>query len=132
ETDIVRHIVKEKSIISCIRNHHERWDGNGYPNGKKGAKIPLMARIVSVVDTFDALTSRRPYKDPYPIDISCEIIKKERGRQFDPEIVDIFVKNIDDFVNIKKEIDVMDPATNTSKIILSDRDKEWDEKSFVL
>jgi len=69
--------------------HHERWDGNGYPTGLKGEDIPLSARIISVVDVYDALVSPRCYKSAYPHDVSLGIITEGRGTQFDPNIVDI-------------------------------------------
>jgi len=69
--------------------HHERWDGTGYPTGLKGEEIPLSARIISVVDVYDALVSPRCYKGAYPHDVSLEIITEGRGTQFDPAIVDM-------------------------------------------
>jgi len=69
--------------------HHERWDGNGYPGGLSAEEIPLSARIISVVDVYDALVSPRCYKDPYSHEVSMEIITDGRGTQFDPNIVDI-------------------------------------------
>jgi putative two-component system response regulator len=114
------------SILQTARtialSHHEFWNGNGYPTGVKGEEIPLAARIVALSDTFDALTSRRPYKSPYPIDIACDLIQKERGKHFDPEIVDIFTNNIDHFVNIKKEIDDIEPMITSYDFIWSERD----------
>lgn len=71
--------------------HHERWDGRGYPQGLKGEEIPLAARIMSVVDVYDALTSKRPYKEPFSHEKSMAIIVEGRGTQFDPKLVDIFV-----------------------------------------
>ena len=68
------------------RHHHERWDGNGYPDGLEGADIPLAARIVNVVDTFDAMTSDRPYRDALPVETAFEEIEDEAGRQFDPRV----------------------------------------------
>jgi putative two-component system response regulator len=85
-------------------SHHEKWNGKGYPNGHKGEKIPICGRIVCLADTLDALTSKRPYKDPYPIEVAIDIIKKERGQQFDPELVDVFIENLDEFLKIKEEI----------------------------
>jgi putative two-component system response regulator len=114
------------SILQTARtialSHHEYWNGKGYPTGVGGEKIPLAARIVALSDTFDALTSRRPYKSPYPIDISCDLIQKERGKHFDPELVDIFTDNIDQFVNIKKEIDDIEPMITSYDFIWSERD----------
>ena len=103
-------------------SHHEHWNGNGYPNGLAGEEIPLPARIVALTDTFDALTSRRPYKNPYPIDISCEIIRNERGRHFDPGIVDLFLDNIDEVIAIKRGIDRSDPVPASCEFAWSDRD----------
>lgn len=77
-----------RQIIFC---HHERWDGTGYPNGLKGEAIPLPARIVAVADVLDALTSRRPYKEPWPIEEAVEEIVKGRGSHFDPRVVDAMV-----------------------------------------
>ncbi len=72
--------------------HHERWDGSGYPTGIKGEEIPLCARVMSIVDTYDALTSERPYKPPFSHEKSMAIIVEGRGTQFDPDLVDEFVK----------------------------------------
>jgi len=73
-------------------NHHERWDGSGYPRELKELDIPLHGRIMAIVDVYDALTSVRPYKDALTHEEAIEIIKNERGKQFDPKIVDIFLK----------------------------------------
>ena len=72
--------------------HHERWDGNGYPMGLKGMDIPLEARIMSIVDVYDALTSKRPYKEPFSHEKAYAIIKEGRGTQFDPDLVDEFMR----------------------------------------
>ncbi|PQO46148.1 diguanylate cyclase [Blastopirellula marina] len=77
------------------RYHHERWDGNGYLEGLCGKDIPLAARIVSVADVFDALTSKRVYKDAYPLDRARDLIVEGRGTQFDPVIVDAFLNCFD-------------------------------------
>lgn len=82
-------------------NHHERWDGKGYPNGLKGTKIPLAAQIVSIADVFDALTSRRPYKQPYTVEKSIDIIKEMSGSAFDPEIVEAFLSSMDKIMAVK-------------------------------
>ncbi len=73
--------------------HHERYDGMGYPIGIGGEDIPLFGRIVSVADVFDALTTRRPYKEAWSIEDALALLVKERGRQFDPLLVDAFVHN---------------------------------------
>lgn len=81
-----------KVAEEMARYHHERWDGKGYPSGKKGEEIPFCARVMSVVDVYDALTSKRPYKEPFSHEKAMEIIVSGRGTQFDPDLVDEFVK----------------------------------------
>lgn len=76
--------------------HHEHWDGTGYPFGLKGEAIPLVARIVSVVDVFDALASERPYKAAYPETQCLDTIRRGAGRQFDPKVVEAFFLVLDD------------------------------------
>ncbi|MBC7858427.1 MAG: response regulator [Burkholderiaceae bacterium] len=75
-------------IAGC---HHEKWDGSGYPNGLAGARIPLSARLMAVADVFDALLSRRPYKEPMSLERATAIIVDGRGKHFDPEVVDAFL-----------------------------------------
>lgn len=75
--------------------HHEKYDGTGYPNGLKGEEIPLSGRIVGLADVFDALVSKRCYKPAYPMDESINIIKNEKGKHFDPKIVDAFTDGLD-------------------------------------
>ena len=73
------------------RHHHERFDGKGYPDGLKGENIPLSARIVALVDVYDALTAKRPYKLPWPHEKAVDLIRSESGRHFDPKVVDAFL-----------------------------------------
>jgi putative two-component system response regulator len=75
-------------------NHHERWDGHGY-NGISGSEIPLGGRIVAIADVFDALTQQRPYKPAWPVSEAIAEIDRQRGRQFDPALVDAFLKVIE-------------------------------------
>jgi putative two-component system response regulator len=103
-------------------SHHEKWNGEGYPEGLAGEDIPVSGRIVGLVDAFDALTSRRPYKDPYPVDVACKIIQNERGKHFDPDLTDIFLNNIHNFLNIRKEIGEMDEVV-LGHFKWSERDK---------
>ena len=89
-----------------VYSHQERWDGTGYPRGLKGEQIPLGARMFSVADTLDAITSDRPYRPKQPISAACEEIKAWSGRQFDPEVVKVFLsmpENIWD--DLRREID---------------------------
>jgi len=74
-------------------HHHERWDGTGYPAGLAGESIPLAARIVAIADVYDALSSRRIYKAPLPHEQCVALIRKEAGKAFDPELVDVFLEN---------------------------------------
>ena len=80
--------------------HHERWDGAGYPNGLKGEAIPLAARIVAVADVFDALTTRRPYKDAMSLEVARAYLIDNMERQFDPACVDAFLSRWDEVVSI--------------------------------
>jgi HD-GYP domain-containing protein (c-di-GMP phosphodiesterase class II) len=86
----IRNIGRLKSIYKIILYHHERYDGTGYPFGLKGNEIPLCSRILSVMDAYDAMTSDRPYRKAMPMDEVMKIIKSEKGKQFDPEVVDDF------------------------------------------
>ncbi|MDE3032171.1 MAG: response regulator [Acidobacteriota bacterium] len=77
--------------------HHERWDGKGYPRGLAGPQIPIEARITALVDVYDALSNRRHYKAPWPESRVVAFIQKERGTQFDPDLVDLFMGHLDRF-----------------------------------
>ncbi len=76
--------------IEIAEGHHEKYDGSGYPYQRKGQEIPLSARIVALADVFDALTSRRPYKEAWPVDKALKLIHEESGKHFDPEVVKAF------------------------------------------
>ena len=78
-----------------IRHHHERWDGSGYPEGLSGSAIPIGARIIGVVDAFDAMTQYRPYRQARSMSEAVEEMRRERGRQFDPDLVDEFIRVIE-------------------------------------
>ncbi|AGK96274.1 HD domain-containing phosphohydrolase [Clostridium pasteurianum] len=86
-----------KMAIEIAEGHHEWWNGTGYPYGRNGEEIPLSARIVSIADVFDALTSKRPYKKAFSFEDSIEIIAQDTGKHFDPYITEVFFKNIDKF-----------------------------------
>jgi putative two-component system response regulator len=83
------------SFLQCAReiaySHQEKWDGSGYPQGLRGTAIPFSARLMAIADVYDALISRRPYKEPMPHEQAVEIITKGRGSHFDPDLVDAFV-----------------------------------------
>ncbi len=88
--------------MDIILYHHERWDGGGYPYGLKGEDIPLSARIVSIADVYDALTSRRPYKEAFTHEKAIDIMSKEEGK-YDPELFNLFLKNAEKFNKIRIE-----------------------------
>ena len=87
---------------SIALNHHERWDGSGYPSGKKGEDIPLEARIVAIADVFDALTMKREYKEEWSTDDAFNEIKMNAGIFFDPKLVNIFLEHKDEIIRTKK------------------------------
>jgi len=82
-------------------NHHERWDGSGYPNRLVGEAIPTSARIVAIADVFDALTTKRPYKEAWPIEKAVKEMLCGRGAHFDANLLDCFMDNLDVMINIK-------------------------------
>ena len=94
-----RPLMKLAAVISY--EHHERWDGKGYPEGKKENDISIHGRITAILDVFDALVSDRCYKKAWPLDKTLKLIKEERGKQFDPNLTDLFLNNIDEFLKIR-------------------------------
>lgn len=88
--DIVARSSWLKDSRDVIEFHHERFDGSGYMRGLKGESIPLAARLFAIVDVFDALTSRRPYKEPFPVEQAMRILDENRGSHFDPRLLDVF------------------------------------------
>ena len=72
------------------RYHHEKWDGTGYPYGLKGAEIPLAARVFAIIDVWDALSHNRPYRPAWPQEKILALIQAEKGRHFDPQVVEVF------------------------------------------
>ncbi len=90
--------------IRIVRSHHERWDGKGYPDGVRGAEIPLGARIFAVADTLDAITSHRPYRRARSWARARAILMEEAGAQFDPDIVDVFGQREEELKEIRREL----------------------------
>jgi len=90
--------------IDIAEGHHEKWDGSGYPQGKSGLAIPLSARIVALADVYDALTSRRPYKEAYTTDETRRLIVEGRGTHFDPAIVDAFIAVESEFLRVARSL----------------------------
>jgi len=93
--DIVTDVKWFNDAAEVIGGHHEKWDGTGYPLGLGQGDIPLSARIFAIADVFDALTSRRPYKDPFPIEKAKAILADGRGQHFDPQLLDLFLARCD-------------------------------------
>ena len=97
---------------SIALNHHERWDGTGYPHGLAGEQIPQEARITAIADVFDALTMKRPYKEPWPLEKAFAVLQKDAGSHFDPKLVTLFLQIKDEIVRIKEQWDEKDQASD--------------------
>lgn len=98
---------------SIALNHHEKWDGSGYPNGLAGEDIPHTARVVAVADVFDALTSVRPYKRAWSVSDAVELLREESGRHFDPEIVTAFLDCLPQILVVKERWADIEPDVTT-------------------
>lgn len=93
--EILRPLRLGRVVSPIVRAHHERWDGAGYPDGLAGERIPIGARVVSIVDAHDAMTHDRPYRERLSDEEAVEELRTNRGRQFDPELTDLYVANLD-------------------------------------
>ncbi|PYS16341.1 MAG: hypothetical protein DMG15_02515 [Acidobacteria bacterium] len=91
-------------LIPMVKSHHERWDGNGYPDGLKGEEIPLNARILALVDCYDALTTNRPYRSPMARGEVIEFFRRESGRSYDPAVVQAFIDNLEELETAGKAV----------------------------
>ena len=80
-----------REAVDMAYCHHEKWDGTGYPRGLKGEEIPLSARVMAIADVFDALVSKRSYKEPFSFEQAIEIIQEGSGKHFDPRVVEAFL-----------------------------------------
>ena len=105
------HDPRMSEVILAVRHHHEQFDGNGYPLGLKGDQIPLLARILSLADSFDAMTSNRPYRKGMPIKQALSEILNCAGTQFDPKLAHLFIEVIE------RDTDPMQPKSVSSKEI---------------
>jgi HD-GYP domain-containing protein (c-di-GMP phosphodiesterase class II) len=91
--DIASKIAMLHPIMPAVRNHHERWDGSGYPDKMKDTEIPLVARIVAIADAYDAMSTDRPYKKALSLEECEAILRKTAGKMYDPDLIDVFVKH---------------------------------------
>ena len=101
---ILSHAKIFQNILPIVEHHHERYDGKGYPSKLAGENIPYLARITSVADSFDAMSSRRSYRDSLPLDVIKEEFRKNSGTQFDPKIADVFLDILENHYDEIKEI----------------------------
>jgi len=111
-------ILKPLKFLACeakaVRHHHERYDGKGYPDGLKGDDIPLIARVVTVADAFDAMTSDRPYRNKRPVAVALEEIGRGAGTQFDPTAADAFMTiPLTRLEQISRHLDLRSPALDS-------------------
>ena len=95
-----RRLLKAAAIIA--NEHHEKWNGKGYPKGTRKEDIHIFGRITAMSDVFDALANTRVYKPAWELDRILDLFKEEKGEQFDPDLVKVFLDNIDEFVTIKE------------------------------
>lgn len=102
-----------KMGIAIARHHHEKWDGKGYPDNLCGTDIPLSARIMALVDVYDALRTKRPYKEPFTHERSINIIQEQSGTAFDPDIAEVFLQSHERFDNVYNNL--MDEAEVTKE-----------------
>jgi putative two-component system response regulator len=104
--DKIQKITTEQEFLTYAKifsgTHHEKWNGTGYPRGLKGEEIPLLGRIMAIADVYDALVFERPYKKAFPHEEAVDIIVSEKGRHFDPVLVDLFLSVSDQFEEIDK------------------------------
>jgi hemerythrin-like metal-binding protein len=113
-----------RDIALC---HHENWDGSGYPKGIKGEEIPVLARVCSLADVFDALMSTRPYKEAWSLEKTVDFIRSEAGKKFEPAVVDAFIKALPEIVRIRElyRDDVIDPSQGLNLPELHYHEERW-------
>ena len=92
-----------KMAAEVAQNHHEKWDGSGYPRALAGENIPFTGRIVAVADVFDALTTARSYKDAWTVEKAVEFLKEQRGQHFEPRLIELFIEILPDVLKIREQ-----------------------------
>ena len=107
---ILKQVEYFQKFIFAVRHHHERFDGKGYPEGLSGEKIPLLARIITLADAYDAMTSQRPYRKPLTHDQAIAAVKNGSGTQFDPAAVIAFLSVAVEFKQLKESSSDVDPV----------------------
>ena len=104
--DIVSRVGFPYPVEDVVRHHHERWDGTGYPRGLKGERIPLVARIIAAVDFYDSTRCERPYRAGMTRESSLALLRSKAGKSFDPVVVEMFVKHVDEFDALLSPVDL--------------------------
>jgi len=125
--DIVRRVNFPYPVEDVVRFHHERWDGTGYPRGLKGELIPLVARIISAVDFYDSTRCERPYRAGMTRDESLALLRLMAGKSFDPVVVEMFVRHVDEFDTLLSPEDLSEqvrPESSVTVATLSDATAE--------
>jgi putative nucleotidyltransferase with HDIG domain len=92
--EMLKHIPRMKDIARVLHSHHEQLDGNGYPQGLKGDEIPMISRIITVADCFDAMTTARPYQDPAPLDYVLDVIRASAPQKYDARVVEALIQGV--------------------------------------
>ncbi len=95
-------LMQQGQIVALT--HHEHWDGGGYPRGLRGEEIPLSGRICSLADVFDAMTTARPYRPPFPPEVALAEMRQGRGRQFDPRLLDLFMEQSVEVLAVRERL----------------------------
>jgi diguanylate cyclase (GGDEF)-like protein/putative nucleotidyltransferase with HDIG domain len=142
--EILRQIKFPFPVSNCVRGHHERWDGKGYPDGLKGEEIPLGARILAIADAFDAIRSSRPYKLSFGIRDSTELMRAQAGTVYDPRLIDLFISHIDELeseaqgvvqnlpeLSFRKYFEKIDRSVPSANIPLPSRSEDVNPEELV-
>jgi diguanylate cyclase (GGDEF)-like protein/putative nucleotidyltransferase with HDIG domain len=117
--DILKRVNFPYPVEDIVRYHHEKWNGSGYPKGLKGDKIPLVARIISVVDFYDATRCDRPYRKGMKREESLTLLQKMSGTSFDPKVVDLFVKHVTEFDSLLDSQDIQEQVPSENMDLLT-------------